>query len=171
MEVYNTATFLLRAVVGITMVMHGYNHVYGGGKLEGTARWFASIGLQPAKVHAMISGYGELVAGALLIVGFLSPFAAAMVIGVMTTAFVTVHRNNGFFTMKDGYEHVLIMAVVCAVIGLIGPGEISIDHAIGWDDELDEWIGLLLTAGLGVAGAAALLVTCWRPPKKDEAAA
>jgi hypothetical protein len=30
-----------------TMIAHGWNHAFGGGKLPGTARWFESIGIRP----------------------------------------------------------------------------------------------------------------------------
>ena len=33
---------ILRVSVGATMVAHGYNHIYRGGKIKGTAGWFAS---------------------------------------------------------------------------------------------------------------------------------
>ena len=39
-------TLLIRIAMGITMLAHGYNHAFGGGKLPGTARWFESIGIR-----------------------------------------------------------------------------------------------------------------------------
>jgi len=53
--------------------------------------------------------------------------------------------------------------VVCAVIGLLGPGAASVDALFGLDTALDGAVGLLLAVGLGVAGAAALLAATWRP--------
>jgi putative oxidoreductase len=48
----NIAALVLRLAVGGTMVAHGWNHAFGGGKLPGTARWFESIGIRPGRVHA-----------------------------------------------------------------------------------------------------------------------
>jgi len=56
-----------------------------------------------------------------------------------------------------------IFAVVCTVIGLLGPGSASVDQLLGLADVFDGATGLVLTAGLGVVGAAALLVATWRP--------
>ena len=56
MTVVDTAVLLLRVTVGLTMVAHGYNHLWGGGGLAGTARWFGSLGMRPPKLHAMLSG-------------------------------------------------------------------------------------------------------------------
>ncbi|MGH4026494.1 MAG: DoxX family protein [Pseudonocardiaceae bacterium] len=163
MTVVDTAALLLRLVVGLTMVAHGYNHLWGGGGLAGTARWFGSMGLRPPKLHAVLSGVGEIAAGAALAIGLLTPLAAAFVVGTMVVAGVTTHRRNGFFVFKEGYEYVLMIAVVCAVIGLLGPGFASVDQLLGLAAVFDGATGLVLTAGLGVLGAAALLVATWRP--------
>ena len=163
MTLIDSAALLLRLVVGLTMMAHGYNHVWGGGGLAGTARWFDTMGLRPPKLHAVLSGAGELAAGAALTIGLLTPLAAAFVIGTMVVAGVTAHRRNGFFVFKEGYEYVLMIAVVCAVIGLLGPGSVSVDHLLGLDDAFDGSVGLALSAGLGVFGAAALLAATWRP--------
>lgn len=62
------ALLLVRLWHGVIFVMHGWNHGFGTGGLDGTARWFAGLGLQPAKVHAVISSYLEMAAGLALIV-------------------------------------------------------------------------------------------------------
>jgi putative oxidoreductase len=163
--VVDGAVLLLRVVLGLTMMAHGYNHIWGGGGLAGTARWFGSMGLRPPKLHAALSGAGELAAGAALVLGLLTPLAAAFVVGVMVIAGVVAHRRNGFFVFKDGYEYVLLIATVCAAIGLLGPGSVSVDHLLGIDQAVTGWAGLAVTVGLGVAGAAALLAATWRPAR------
>lgn len=167
MTAVDTAVLVLRVVVGLTLVAHGYNHVWGGGGLVGTARWFASLGMRPAKLHAMLSGAGEIVAGAALAIGLLTPLSAAFVVGTMTVAGVTAHFKNGFFVFKEGYEYVLMIAVVCSMIGLLGPGVASVDRLLGIDTALDGGLRVLLSAGLGVLGAAALLAGTWRPVRED----
>lgn len=163
MTTVDTAVALLRLVVGLTLVAHGYNHLWGRGGLAGTTRWFGSLGLRPPKLHAVLSGAGELGAGSALVIGLLTPMAAAFVVGAMVIAGVTVHRRNGFFIFKDGYEYVLMIGVVCAVIGLLGPGTASVDRLLGID--VAGAIGLVIVVGLGVLGAAVLLVATWRPAR------
>jgi putative oxidoreductase len=159
------AVVLLRVAVGLTLVAHGYNHLWGRGGLAGTARWFSSLGLRPPKLHAVLSGAGELAAGSALAIGLLTPLAAAFVVGTMVVAGITAHRSNGFFVFKEGYEYVLMIGVVCAVIGLLGPGAASVDRLLGIDTALDGVVGLALTVGLGVVGAAVLLAATWRPAR------
>lgn len=165
MTAVDTAVVLLRVVVGLTLVAHGYNHLWGRGGLAGTARWFSSLGLRPPKLHAVLSGAGELAAGSALAIGLLTPLAAAFVVGTMVVAGITAHRPNGFFVFKEGYEYVLMIGVVCAVIGLLGPGAASVDRLLGIDAALGGAVGVALTVGLGVVGAAVLLAATWRPAR------
>jgi putative oxidoreductase len=167
----NLALLLLRVVVGITIFLHGYNHVWGGGKIEGTARWFASLGMKPGIVHAWLASITELVCGVLLVAGFLTPLAAAGVVGVMFVAFVTNHRPNGFFIFRpgEGYEYVLNLGVAAAALAGLGAGKWSIDGI--FEIDLAGLKGLALVAVLGIGGAALLLAVAWRPEKKTEPAA
>ncbi len=161
----DTAALLLRVVIGVVMVLHGANHLK---TLEGTTKWFASIGLKPPRVHALMSGVTEVGAGAALMAGLLTSLECAAVVGVMTVAFVTVHRKNGFFIFRpgEGYEYVVTLAVAAVALGALGPGKYSLDRALGIDGDLDGGVGLALSAGLGIVGAAALLAACWRPVAK-----
>ena len=129
--------------------------------MAGTARWFGSLGLRPPRLHAALSGAGELAAGSALAIGLLTPVAAAFVVGTMVVAGVTHHRTNGFFVLKEGYEYVLMIGVVCAAIGLLGPGAFSVDRLLGID--VGGLVGLVIVVGLGVLGAAVLLAATWRP--------
>ncbi|MFE7418070.1 DoxX family protein [Rhodococcus sp. NPDC057529] len=165
MSEYDVAVLLIRVVVGGTMVAHGYNHLWGNGGLAGTARWFESLGMRPAKLHALLSGAGELVAGAALVLGALTPLVAAFVVATMVVAAVTAHRRNGFFVFKDGYEYVLMIAVVCIALALLGPGGLSIDHATGLDTILDGGLGAVIAAGGGTLGAVVILGATWRPAR------
>ena len=155
------ASVLLRVVVGLTVVAHGYNHAWGGGGLAGTTRWFGSLGLRPPKLHAVLSSAGELASGCALVIGLLTPLAAAFVVGTMLVAGITHHRANGFFVLKEGYEYVLMIGVVCAVIGLLGPGAASVDRLLGI--AVTGPIGLAIVVGMGTLGAAVLLAVTWRP--------
>ena len=168
----NIAALLLRLILGVTMIAHGYNHIWGGGKIEGTGRWFASLGMKPGPLHAWLASVTELGAGVLLIVGLFNAVAAAGVVGVMTVALIINHFKNGFFIFRpgEGYEYVLNLTVAALALGALGPGAWSLDrvakiHVAGV-------VGLGITAVLGIGGALLLLAIFWRPEKKlDDAAA
>jgi putative oxidoreductase len=157
----DTGLLLIRLSLGVTLLMHGWNHWLGGGKIPGTAGWFESLGLRPGLMQAWASVITELAAGAGLIVGLLTPLACAAVVGTMAVAFVVAHRPNGFFVFKDGYEYVLMIAVFSVALAIIGPGYLSLDHAL--DIEITGLPGLLISALAGLGGTAALLAATWRP--------
>lgn len=156
------ALLLVRVVVGITMMMHGYNHWRGGGRIAGTAGWFSGLGLKHGVLQAWMSVVTELGAGFLLIVGLLTPLACAAVISVMLIAGFLAHRPNGFFVFRDGYEYVLVLSVVSLALATIGPGRLSLDNALG--AEVTGWAGGGTALGVGVAAAGGVLATFWRPP-------
>jgi len=166
-EGLDIASVLLRLGIGGTILAHGPNHAFGGGKLPGTARWFASIGMRPAKVHALLATVTEIGAAVLLLLGFLTPLAAAGVVGTMTVALIANHLKNGFFIFRpgEGYEYVLMIIVVSLAIGALGGGEVSIDHAFDLDVDLDGWVGTGIAAA-GAVAAAVVLATSWRPTKR-----
>jgi putative oxidoreductase len=157
------ASVILRVAVGATIIAHGYNHAFGGGRLPGTARWFESIGIRPGRAHAVVATLTELGAGSLLILGLLTPVAAGGVAGTMMVAFVAAHRRNGFFIFRpgQGYEYVGNLFLTSLALGALGGGRLSLDHAAGL--RLEGWGGLVIAAAVGVGGAALLLVTSWRP--------
>ena len=152
-----------RCAVGAVMLAHGINHIIGGGKIAGTARWFESLGMKPGKLHAWLASLTEVGAGALLVLGFLTPLAAAGVVGVIVVAWITNHMKNGFFIFRpgEGWEYVMTLTILGFTIGTVGPGRWSIDEAADLMD-LAGASGLLITAVGGIGSALALLAVFWR---------
>jgi putative oxidoreductase len=163
----NMALLVLRVTVGVVFLAHGINHIYGGGKIAGTARWFESLGMKPGILHAWMASLVEVAAGAALVLGLFTPIAAAGVVGVMLVAFITNHMKNGFFIFRpgEGYEYVMTLTLVAIAIDTVGPGQWSIDGHVGALQDLWGWPGFGIAAGAGGLGAAALLGAYWRPEK------
>lgn len=164
MDEYNTALLILRVAFGLTMAAHGYAKVFSGGKLAGTAGWFDSIGMKPGALHARLAAGTEILAGLGLAIGLLTTFSAMGFVGLMLVAGWVVHRANGFFIVAEGWEYCFILAVGAVAIAMLGPGEWSLDNAIGIDDDLDGWIGLAIAGGGGIAAGVAQLAIFYRPP-------
>lgn len=156
---------LLRVVVGLTMAAHGLNKFFGGGKIAGTARWFDSMGMKPnGRVHALAAACTETGAGLVFAVGLLTPFAAAGFVGLMIVAAWTVHRVNGFFVVKEGWEYNLILATVPVGVAASGPGRFSLDWAFDLDWAFHPKVAVAIAVGLGVVAGVGVLVGCYRPP-------
>jgi putative oxidoreductase len=163
---------ILRLCLGLTLAAHGYNKFFGGGRIPGTARWFESIGMKPGLLHARIAATTEMSAGLGLAVGLLTPIPAAGFVALMFVAAWTVHRPNGFFIVKEGWEYNLVLAVAAIAIATVGAGKLSLDYALfhgsGVYQYLHGWCGLIIAVVLGLAGGIGQLAIFYRPPAKQE---
>jgi putative oxidoreductase len=121
--------------------------------------------MRPGILHAWLASATEVGSGILLLVGLLTPLAAAGAVGVMVVAWITNHLRNGFFIFRpgEGWEYVMTLTIIGVVVATIGPGEWSLDDAVGIREDLTGVTGLLLAVILGGGGAAALLLGFWRP--------
>ena len=165
---FNLSVLLLRVTLGIVFLAHGVNHVFRGGRIPGTARWFESLGMKPGVLHAWLASLTELASGAMLLVGFLTPLAGAGVVGTMVVAWITNHLKNGFFIFRpgEGYEYVMTLTLLGLAIAGLGAGEWSLDHAVGLFEE-PSMAGFLIGLIAGGGGAATLLAVFWRPPARS----
>ncbi len=151
--------FLLHAVVGLFLVGHGAQKLFGafgGHGLEGTAGLFESLGLKPGRLHAGAAGFAELAGGTLLVLGLFVPFAAALIVATMVAATLTAHRGQGPWVTNNGWELPVSYAVVAIALAGAGAGEWSLDAAFGLDLAGTGWALGALGAGV-VGGLGALL--------------
>ncbi|MGW2049675.1 DoxX family protein [Streptomyces sp. NPDC001858] len=166
-EASDTALLLIRVVLGVVMLAHGWNHWKGGGGITGTAGWFGGLGLTRPRLQAWLSVLTELGAGVLLVAGLFTSLACAAVLSVMLVAGLLAHRPNGFFVFKEGYEYVLVLGVLALALGAWGPGEYALDEAA--DIGVTGWAGAGVVLGVGVAATAGLLAVFWRPEREERA--
>lgn len=155
---------ILRVVIGMLFVGHGTQKLFGwwnGHGIEGTAGFFASLGYPRSRQMAVIAGTAEAGAGALLVIGFLTPLAAAAIIGVMLNATFSAHAANGLWVTNGGYEYALVNAAAAFALAWTGPGAVSVDNAIGWN--LNDGMGATFALGVGVLSGLFVLSTR-RPP-------
>ena len=144
---------LLRLVVGLLFAAHGAQKLFGwfgGGGPQGTAAFFSSLGYRRPAVMAVVAGLSELGGGLLLATGLLTPVAAFLLATVMLNAIATVVWPKGFL---GGYEFEVTLMTVAVALAATGPGEISLDDAIGWADNITgiAWASLVLGSALVVS--------------------
>ncbi|TFH67534.1 DoxX family protein [Gammaproteobacteria bacterium LSUCC0057] len=120
----------LRLVAGAIFIAHGAQKLFGwfgGGGLEKTGQWMASIGLEPGYLMALLAGGAEFFGGLLLVVGLLTRPAALACAFTMLVATVVVHLDNGFFARSGGYEFSLALLAMSVALLLRGAGSCSVD--------------------------------------------
>jgi putative oxidoreductase len=145
---------LLRVTIGALFVGHGTQKLFGwfgGHGLDATANMFDSIGMRPGNRNAIAAGAAEAGGGAALAAGFATPLAAATLTSVMLTAINRVHLKNGPWITNGGYEYNVVLIAAVLALAEVGPGELSLDHALGQERIGPGWAVLALA--LGVAGA------------------
>lgn len=154
---------LLRLALGNFLAYHGWNKVFGANGLSGTAAWFSSIGFKWPSVQARLAAATEIGAGLMFAFGLLTPIAAAGIIGVMIVAIVVAHWRVGFFVFLpgQGWEYCATIAIGALAVGTAGPGDVSLDEAIGFT--LSGWKPLVITLCLGVGSAVLQLAVSYRP--------
>ena len=143
---------LLRLVVGLAFAAHGAQKLFGwfgGGKLAGTAGFFASLGYRAPAVMALLVGLAEVGGGLFLASGLATPLAALALATVMLNAIVTVKWPQGFI---GGYELEVTFLTVAIAVTATGPGRLSLDRAIGWDDNITgpAWASVALAGAIVV---------------------
>ena len=146
---------LLRMVVGLTLAAHGSQKLFGwfgGGGVDGTARGMEQLGFVPGRRSAVLAGLAEAVGGILLALGAATPMAAAVLLGVMLVAIVSVHLKHGFFVMQGGYEYPLVLGLAALSVAFTGPGPLSVDALIGLHLAGAGWGCAALLAGLAGSG-------------------
>ncbi|MDQ1439017.1 MAG: putative oxidoreductase [Acidimicrobiaceae bacterium] len=171
--VMTVGLLILRLVVGLGLAAHGCQKLFGwfgGGGIAGTGAFFENhLRLRPGRVHATLAGLTELGGGLGLVLGLLTPVAAAAVVGVMLVAGASAHRGKGFFVTQGGFEYTLVLGAVGAALAYTGPGRASIDHALGWD--LNGFVWGTVATLFGIVAGLCLLAGRTRLVEGDTAVA
>lgn len=94
----------------------------GGSSPEHEVRRFERAGIRPAREMALLTGALQVGAGALALVGFLTPVAALVLGGMMMVAALRAHDGRGFFVQNGGYEYNVALAVMSLALMLAGAG-------------------------------------------------
>lgn len=122
--------FAIRLYWGWQFFMTGKGKL---GNLEGTAEFFASLGLPAAKLQALLAGGTECLGGLLLLAGVFSRVVTLPLIFTMVVAYLTAHREvvTGIWADSDAFVTAppFLFLFASCIIFVFGPGRWSVD---GW---------------------------------------
>jgi putative oxidoreductase len=116
------ALLVLRLVLGIIVIAHGYHKVFGG--LGHHVEMVRHLGL-PGWL-AYFSAAAEFVGGILVVVGLLTRLAALAIFINMFVAIWKVHWHNGLMG-NGGYEFPLSVAAIAFALIFLGAGPIALE--------------------------------------------
>ena len=121
---------ILRVGLGVVLAAHGLQKLFGwwGGQgLTGFKNSLSDVGYQHADILAYVSAGGEIVSGALLVLGLFTPVAAAgalafLINGLLVTISAKPHSHNLTYFLPDGHEYQITLIVIAVAVILAGPG-------------------------------------------------
>lgn len=120
------ALFVLRVVLGIIMIAHGYGKIFGG--LSHHVELVRSIGL-PGWL-AYLSAIAEFFGGIAVLVGLFTRFAAFAITIDLGVAIWKVDWKGGLLG-DHGYQFPLALAAIAFALIFFDAGPIALDHARG----------------------------------------
>lgn len=155
----NFGRLIARVTIGGLFVGHGTQKLFGwfdGPGLDGASQMMDKLEMRPARRNALAASVAETAGGALLALGALTPVAASLITGTMLTAIRKVHKPQGVWAAQGGWEYNAVL--IAALVALIdaGPGEVSVDAALGREEWGPGWAlgGLALGAAASTAAVA-----------------
>ncbi|MEA3374541.1 MAG: DoxX family protein [Campylobacterota bacterium] len=118
---------LLRVSVGLLVLFHGVGKIIHG--VSGIKSMLSSAGMPEFFAYGVF--IGEIIAPLMLVMGYYSRIAAAILAFNMFTAIYLAHASSIFSLNKFGaplIELPLLYMVLSIAIFLFGPGKYSINH-------------------------------------------
>jgi putative oxidoreductase len=124
------ALLVSRVALGVILVAHGWQKFHEW-TLTGTAASFGDMGIPAPTVAATVVTAVEMLGGAALILGLLTPVVAVLNLANLVGALVLVHAGNGVFVADNGFELVLAVVAGLLIIAMLGAGKLSADGVLG----------------------------------------
>lgn len=143
-----------RVLVGALFVGHGTQKLkgwFGGPGIDETTGMMDQMGMHPPRRNAYAAGLSETIGGGLLALGLFTPLAASMLTGTMAVAIKKVHASNGPWNTNGGWEYNALLIAASLWFAEDGPGDISLDHALGL--ECSGTIPAMAASALGATAA------------------
>jgi putative oxidoreductase len=120
------ALLIARIGLGVVFVAHGWQKLNTTG-LDATKTGFDAMGVPVPDLSAYFATFVELVGGAALILGVLTPIAGLLLFVNMLGAFFVAHIDKGLFVSDGGYELVVALGCGALVLAAVGPGRFAAD--------------------------------------------
>jgi putative oxidoreductase len=121
---FNVAMLLLRLIVGMLIMKHGYDKLVHFSQYQSKFMNFMGIG-QTASLALVV--FAEFFCGLFLILGLFTRLAS---IPLFITMFVVIFKVTNWDVFGEG-ESATLYAMAFLTIMLLGPGKVSVDGMTG----------------------------------------
>lgn len=133
------APLVLRVVLGFLIAAHGWQKLQNGPAMF--AKGLAQLNVPAPELMAWVVTLTELLGGIALILGLLTRLVAALLIFDLIVAILLVKLKLGLIAAQGGGAGAeLDLAYIAGWMALLfmGPGRLSLDHALGIERAPDE---------------------------------
>lgn len=133
------APVVLRVIVGVIMLAHGWSKLNGPAGPTGVAAFLGEFGVPAPTFFGYLLTFGEVLGGLALIIGLLTRLAAVLLAVDLVGAILLVKIHVGLIAPPgtgSGAELDLALIAGLVAVALLGPGRLSLDHALGLESGL-----------------------------------
>ena len=114
-----------RLALGVILVLHGWHRFTAG--MGPTTSVLTGAGLPEPQLFAWGATILEVVGGALLVFGLLTPIVAAFVVAEQVMVIAWLRWHNGIWNIDNGIEYPVVLAVLAFVLVVFGSGRTGVD--------------------------------------------
>lgn len=125
----HVSLLLVRVVVGIIFMSHGYPKLLDAKATTANAKFFKSLRIPAPRFFTYLVGFIEFFGGLAVFIGFWTPLWAFLLSMVMVVAIALTGAERGF---KGGYELDLLLFVLGLMLFIAGGGMFSISSVINY---------------------------------------
>ena len=155
---------VVRLVFGPYLFAQGAQKMFGwfrGMGFEKATKMMESFGYRPGGLFVRLAALTQIAGSVLITLGLFGPIGPALMVSVMIVAAASIWPL-GYFAVTGGIELPVLYATAGVGLAVVGPGRLSLDHALGldalWTSRL-VWMALLI----GVLGGLANVATRRKP--------
>ena len=130
---HSTLLSIFRVVVGLLFMQHGAQKLFGWfGGIDGAGGSAGLVGMMG------VAGVLEFFGGLLIVLGLLTRPVAFLLSGQMAVAYFMAHAPQGAVPVLNGGELAALYAFAFLYLVAAGPGRLSLDAALGWEDGVED---------------------------------
>ena len=123
--VQDIGLLVARLTLGLVLVAHGWQRfTHGVGPTVDTLKQY---GLPEPQLFAWGATVLEVIGGALLIFGLLTPIVAAFVVAEQVMVIAWLKWQNGLWKVADGIEYPVALAALALILVVFGAGRTGVD--------------------------------------------
>lgn len=123
--VQDIGLLIARLALGLVLVGHGWQRFTHG--IGPTVDLLTRSGLPEPQLFAWGATVLEVLGGALLIFGLLTPVVAAFVVAEQVMIIIWLKWQNGLWNGTDGIEYHVVLAALALTLVVFGSGRAGVD--------------------------------------------